>query len=151
MCVESAQLLGENRVRPAAQGSVDVSLLDSYRCSQRESARAREREREREREKQRALMSLSWRATGTYVCVCMYVYTPHLTHISITPLHPTPPPPSLPLYIGSVRSLMSLDLPHVSLKTITKPAVCSWVSVRGGRGRRGGWGHISAYKQRIYV
>lgn len=52
MCVESEQLLGENRVRADAQGDVDVSLLDRY----------------------------------------------------------------------SVRSLMSLDLPHVALKTITKPA-----------------------------
>jgi hypothetical protein len=52
MCVQSEQLLGENSVRPAAQGGIDVTLLNSY----------------------------------------------------------------------SVRSLMSLDLAHVALKTITEPA-----------------------------
>ena len=93
MCVESAQLLGENRVRPAAQGSVDVSLLDSYRCSQRESARAREREREREKETESADVSLleSYR----HICMCLYVciYTPSDAYIH----YPSPSNPLTPL------------------------------------------------------
>ena len=32
MCVESDQLLGENRVQRNAQGGLDVSLLDRYGC-----------------------------------------------------------------------------------------------------------------------
>lgn len=152
--------MGENRVRPDAQGGVDVTLLDRYRYAAAAAAGLASRAGRALGKPARGSGLPPRHATAsTFTCLraslpewpSPVLYRPVLYRLAVwrartcvTPARSSPSSTFSSVHFQnllffssfflfsdglclcfprcSVRSLMSLDLPHVALKTITKPA-----------------------------